>query len=83
MTNNNYPQPDPTWIYYQVWQQVTAAHAALEELMQYMSTAACEEATVISDNSIDFALDKAHTAIIQAGDALPLSQEPKEQISLN
>lgn len=74
--NNDYPQPDPAWDYYTVWQQVTAAHTALEKLMQYMTTEACEQATVISDNSIDYILDEAHVAIIQAGEKLPLRQQP-------
>ncbi|MCC5636345.1 hypothetical protein LC593_10835 [Nostoc sp. CHAB 5844] len=78
MTNNNYPQPDPAWIYYPTWQQVTAAHAALEEVIGYMATDACEEATVISDNEIDQILDKAHVAIIQACEALPLRKEPPQ-----
>lgn len=74
--NQNYPQPDPAWIYYNTWQQVCAAHTALEELMRYMSSEACENATVISDNSIDQIIDTAHVAIIQAGESLPLRQQP-------
>ncbi len=42
---SNYPQPDPAWIYYPVWEQVTDAHAALEKVMQYMCTPECAQKT--------------------------------------
>ncbi|MBH8566765.1 hypothetical protein I8748_32215 [Nostoc sp. CENA67] len=80
MTTDNYPQPDPTWIYYQVWQQVTTAHAELEKLMQYMTQ--CEDASVITDDEIDQSLDKVSLAMLQAGEALPLRQEPQQENKL-
>lgn len=78
-----YAVPDPAWDYCTVWQQVTAAHAALEKLMQYMTTEACEQATLGSDNSIDRILNEAHVAIIRADDLLPSKEDSQEQITLN
>ncbi|MFN6559990.1 MAG: hypothetical protein RMY28_009300 [Nostoc sp. ChiSLP01] len=81
--NNNYPQPDPTWIYYPVWQQVTAAHAALEELIKYMSTEECEQGSRVADESIDQTLSKAHIAIIEAEDILRPRTDPEPKASQN
>ncbi len=68
---NNYPQPDPAWDYYAVYQQACAAHTALTKLLVYMNSEACETATAISDNSICQFLNEAQTAITQADYALP------------
>ncbi|MBD2437396.1 hypothetical protein [Nostoc sp. FACHB-110] len=62
----NYPDPDPAWDYYAIYQQATQAHAKLEQLLQYFASPECENATPEADKQIIQLLGHARQAIEEA-----------------
>lgn len=64
--NHNYPEPDPAWSYYSIYQQTCLAHAKLEELLKYFASPDCEDAAPEIDRKIAQMLTQAQEAIASA-----------------